>query len=138
MASEADSDQARLQKIVFGVFGDDTINIDKSVLPSPVADCIGYTADLPKALIYPNEKGRHKLAAAFFSFDLREAIPQKSYQRMASLASCYSVVLIGTRPCVKPLYSASTLPGKRRLTPDAKACVAVWRAIALMAVSDPL
>jgi hypothetical protein len=134
----ADRDQANLRSIVVGVFGQEAINTTKSVLPSPIADTIGWTVDLPRGCIYPNEKGRRKLVSAFFGFDLKDRVHQKTLQRMASLASRYSLALIGTRPFVRALHAAAARTAPMHLSSEVKACIVVWRAIALMALSDPI
>jgi len=138
IASDAHNDQLLLREVVLGVFGCEAINTDKSVLPTQTTDCIGWTTDLIRGIIYPNEKGRRKLIAAFFGCDLFEPIEQNKLQCMASLASRYSEALIGTRPFVSALYKASVHVKPRRVDSETRACITVWRAIALMAISDPI
>ena len=134
----ARNDQENLRSIVFGVFGREAINTDKSVSPSQIVDCIGWTVDLVKGVIFPNEKGRRKLVAAFFSFDLYGAISQRAFEGMASLASRYSMALLGTRPFVSALYAATVHDAPKHASSETRACIVVWRAIALMAISDPM
>jgi hypothetical protein len=138
VASRAHVDQAILRELVFGVFGPSAINILKSVLPSQVTDCIGWTVDLINEIIYPNEKGRRKLVAVFFGFDINGLIGQHTFERMASLASRYSEALVGTRPFVTALYAAATRGSSRHASSETRACIVVWRAISLMAWSNPL
>ena len=138
IASDAHNDQRLLREVIFGVFGNEAINTDKSVLPTQITDCIGWTTDLVRGIIYPNEKGRRKLIAAFFGCDLFKPIEQNKLQCMASLASRYSEALIGTRPFVSALYKASIHIKPRRVDAETRACITVWRAVALMAISDPI
>ena len=138
VASRAYADQAILRELVFGALGPEAINTDKSVLPAQVSDCIGWTVDLVYERIYPNEKGRRKLVAAFFGFDISGIISQHTFECMASLASRYSEALIGTRPFVSALYAASARGSARHASSETRACIVVWRAVSLMAWSNPL
>jgi len=72
--SQAADDQLALREVVCGAFGEQAINTDKSVLPTQITDCLGWTVDLVRAIVYPNEKGRRKLISAFFSFDIHGRI----------------------------------------------------------------
>ena len=136
--SQAQEDQAILREVVCGTFGKQAINTDKSVLPTQITDCLGWTVDLVRSIVYPNEKGRRKLVSAFFSVDLHGSISQHAFQQMASLASRYSQALIGTRPFVRALYAASKKCEDAHASSETRACIVVWRAIALMAISDPV
>jgi hypothetical protein len=137
-ADFAMEDQSALQKLVFGVFGPDAINLDKSVLPCVKCDCIGWTIDLPLSVLYPNEKGIRKLVAAFFSLDMKSKIPQKKWQRLASLAERYSAGILGARPFVRSLHIAAAHVAPSHTTSETKMCIVVWRALALILLTNPL
>jgi hypothetical protein len=110
VAGSASADQRALQELVFGVFGSDAINLDKSVNPCSKCDCIGWSIDLILGLLHPNDKGIKKLVAAFFGIDLQAAISQKNWQRLASLAERYSAGISGARAFVRPLHVAASRP----------------------------
>ena len=133
----ASSDQARLQEILFGVFGPNAVNLAKSVLPCQVCDVIGWTVDLIRRRVYPNEKGRRKLVAAFHNVSLDSNICQRTYEKLASLASRYSRAIIGARPFVQPLYRASNRRTPTRPCSETKACIIVWRALSLLLLEYP-
>ncbi len=136
-AALADQDQLRLRQLVIGVFGDDAINVDKSILPSRIGDCIGWTIDLIRSIIYPNEKGRKKLVSAFFGVDLEKLISVKCFQRLGSLASRYSKVLVGLRPFVHAFFTCASDGKAHHASSDIRLCVAIWRAVALLVLSNP-
>ena len=134
----ASFDQPALRELIIGVFGEDAINIDKSILPCRVCDCIGWTVDLDNEVIYPNEKGRNKLVSAFFGVDLTKILSIKVLQRLGSLSSRYSVALIGLRPFVNPFFQCISEGRDRHATSEVRACVLVWRAVALVLMSNPV
>ena len=137
-AEFAMEDQRALQELVFGVFGPDAINLDKSVVPCVKCDCIGWTIDLPLSVIYPNAKGIRKLVASFFSIDIKSTITQKIWQRLASLAERYSAGILGARPFVRSLHSAAARVTPSYATSETKMCIVVWRALALILLANPL
>jgi hypothetical protein len=105
------SDQTYVQELLLGVFGPGAINLTKSVLPCVICDTIVWTINIPLNCIYPNAKGRIKLMVAFFGIDTSKEIPQKSWQRMGSLASRCSRGIVGARHFVHPIHTAGSLPG---------------------------
>ncbi len=77
-------------------------------------------------------EGQKKTYFGVFCVGINSTIDQKTLQCMASLASRYSEAVIGTRPFVTALCAASAHVKPRRVNSETKACIVVWRAIALM------
>jgi hypothetical protein len=133
----AHADQLFARSTITGTFGADAINTLKSVLPCSVAEAIGWILDLLRGLIYPNEKGIKKLAGVFFAVDLAGRIPTKTFQIMASLASRYSLAIIGMRPFVQSFYAESASGKPRFMSAESKNNVLMWRAVSLVLLCDP-
>ena len=134
----AASDQLAAQSVVRSALGHESINDDKSTPPCRCMDCIGWTIDLDYERVFPNEKGRNKLAAVFFAIDLSQPISHALLQRMGSLAARYCQAIIGTRPFVHAFFEALKHPGTCHATSQIRLAVLVWRAVALTLLVAPL
>lgn len=130
-------DQLKTRAFLCAVFGPGAVNIAKSVLPCRVADSIGWILELDEGLIFPNDKGCRKIAAAFFSVDVTQLVSTKTYQKLGSLATRYSAVLVGTRPFVHVFYEHASLDRPRHPSSLARISILIWRAVALILLDDP-
>ena len=131
--SFATADQSCLRETIIDVFGTGSLNFDKSILPCRSCDVIGWSVDLDKEIIFPNEKGRNKTAANFFGVDLTQSIATKTLQSLGSLATRYSASLRGMRPFVQIFFQlSSSAKLVRNTNSELKLCVEVWRAVALI------
>ena len=133
----AHADQLKVRNIICDVFGPDAINIEKSTLPCRVCDTIGWTIDLDAAIIYPNQKGCKKIAAAFFTVDVSKVISVRMFQRLGSLATRYSAAITGTRPFVHAFFEAFGDDRSKHASSSIKLCILIWRAVALILLHDP-
>lgn len=125
------------------VYGPDPLDPEKSQPDSSVISAIGWTLDTFRGTLRPNDKATKKLVLAFFSVSIRPHArwPLKVIQALASLASRYSLALVGMRPFVQPfnqmLSSASTVDAAKRPytqrcpSSEARFAVMLWRAVAI-------
>lgn len=133
----AHADQLLARSSITGTFGDDAINELKSVLPCSVAEAIGWVLDLLRGLIYPNDKGIKKLVGVFFAVDIVGRVSCKTLQVMASLASRYSLAILGMRPFVQSFFAESAHGKPRFLSAESRNSILVWRAVSLVLLSNP-
>lgn len=148
--SSADADQKAAQRLILNVFGPKSL-ADKSLTPCLHGDVLGWTVDLVKEVLRPNDKAIRKLMFAFFTVDLQESHwPLQQCQMLASLAERYSLALCGMKNFVHALHKMSSYPKDdqkfsaphrcklMRVTSAAKFAVEMWRMVAVCLFIDPL
>ena len=131
------------------LYGPHALDPDKSQAPYHIIDAIGWTLDVFHGSIRPNSKATKKLVLAFFGVSLRPKAkwPLPAVQALASLASRYSLALVGMRPFVQPfnamLAAEVSVPAhlsriSRAPSSAARFAVTLWRAVAIALWCDPL
>lgn len=148
--STADSDQKSAQKLIIDIFGPKSL-ADKSLAPCLCGEVLGWTVDLVKEVIRPNDKAIRKLMFAFFIVDLDASHwPLQQCQMLASLAERYSLALCGMKNFVQALHNMSTYPKNdntpcafqrrrpMRVTSAARFAVEMWRMVAVCLFINPL
>jgi hypothetical protein len=126
---------------VRSVFGPSSINEAKSIPPSRQMDSIGWFLDLDSFTVRPNDKGILKLAVSFFHSSPfgKKSIPLVQREKLASLSTRYSVMLVAMRPFVQPFYAMiriSRSSGFARPNSLAKVSMIVWRMVSIFLLSD--
>ena len=149
--SAAVEDQKIAQEVIIRTFGPNSL-AEKSLLPCQSGEILGWTVDLIRELIRPNDKAIRKLMFAFFTVDLEaEKWPLRQCQMLASLAERYSLALSGMKNFVQPLHNMCRSPpkegssssfaldrSKMRVTSAARFAVEMWRVVAICLFADPL
>lgn len=149
--SAAVNDQRIAQEVIIRTFGPNSL-AEKSLLPCQSGEILGWTVDLIRELVRPNDKAIRKLMFAFFTVDIRaEKWPLRQCQMLASLAERYSLALCGMRNFVQPLHNmCRSLPkegslssfsqnrSRMRVTSAARVAVEMWRVVAICLFADPL
>lgn len=149
--SRAVADQRIAQEIIIRTFGPNSL-AEKSLLPCQSGEILGWTVDLVRELIRPNDKAIRKLMFAFFTVDIKaEKWSLRQCQMLASLAERYSLALCGMKNFVQPLHSMCRTPpkdnsassfstnrAKMRVTSAARFAVEMWRVVAICLFADPL
>ena len=69
-------------------------------------DIIGYTLDLDKQVVTLSRRNFLRTLYLFFTVDTTSAVPVKSMETIASLASRYSGICREIKPFMKALYSS--------------------------------
>ena len=149
--SRAIADQKMAQEVIIRTFGPTSLS-EKSLLPCQSGEVLGWTVDLVRELIRPNDKAIRKLMFAFFTVDLEaDKWPLRQCQMLASLAERYSLALCGMKNFVQPLHNMCRTPpkegtassfsqnrSKMRVTSAARFAVEMWRVVAICLFADPL
>ena len=132
VAREAVEDQKIAQGIICDTFNAQAVNQSKSISPSVEVDVIGWTINLTKIEMCPNEKGINKLLLCFLFVDTERYLPLKVYQLLASLAERYSIGLKSLTPFVSPLHAMTKQARNhsKKPTPIVKFCIDMWRVVA--------
>ena len=132
-------DKQTVIESVRSVFGPSAINEAKSIPPSRQMEFIGWFLDLDSFTVRPNDKGILKLAVAFFHSSPfgRKSIPLVQWEKLASLATRYSTMLVAMRPFVQPfMIRTSRKSGFARPNSAAKVSMIVWRMVSIFLLSD--
>ena len=94
-------------------------------------DVLGYCVIVEEQLLTISRRNFFKTFYAFASVDLDKKVPVRSLERLASLASRYSLICVVLRPFCRPLY-ASYANLRRNvsvtLSPAAVWAIKMWRA----------
>ena len=77
--------------------------MSKCQRPQTEGVLLGWDVDLMTELANPNDGGREKLLFYFLTFDTEVSHSLVEWQRIASLAECYSIVVSGMQNMVAPL-----------------------------------
>ena len=148
--SVAVADQHAAQCLITDIFGPNSL-AKKTLPPCLVGEVLGWTVDLEKEVIRPNDKAIRKLMFAFFMVDLTATHwPLQQCQMLASLAERYSLALCGMKNFVQALHNLTSLPKnekqtfahhtrkRMRVTSAAKFAVEMWRMVAVCLFVNPL
>lgn len=144
------ADQYAAQHLIINIFGPKSL-AEKSLAPCLVGEVLGWTVDLEKEVIRPNDKAIRKMMFAFFMVDLNATHwPLQQCQMLASLAERYSLALCGMKNFVQALHNLSCHPKdekktfsylkrrRMRVTSAARFAVEMWRMVSVCLFIDPL
>ena len=137
--STVHADQAHARTTITTILGPKGL-ADKSLLPCPAGEILGWYVDLPRLTLLPSAKGCRKLLWTFFTLDVTaRKWPLRQCQLLASLAQRYHVAIQGMAPYVYPFEAllAGTSPGARKVTSAARQAAEMWRAAAVLLIICP-
>jgi hypothetical protein len=96
-------------------------------------DMIGYRINLDLCTVSISERNSLRAIYIFFSVDVDKKVPVRVLEKMASLASRYSLICPVLRPFIHALYSAYVGISNRNcsviLRAEAKRSVLMWRVV---------
>ena len=104
-------------------------------------DLIGWHVCLQSETIRPSDRAIRKLMHAFFTVTCsrRSRIPLEKVRSLVSLASRYSMALLGLRPFVQPLFENCRVAQHVkwvRLSHASCMAIHMWRSVAVILFSD--
>lgn len=138
---DAHKDQKMTQSLLFDALGPSAVNPLKSSEPALAMDVIGWHICLKSETVRPSNRAIRKIMYSFFSVTCsrRSRVPLDKMQALASLASRYSMALLGLRPFVQPLFENCRVAQHIkwvRLSHASIMAIHMWRAVAVILFSD--
>ena len=134
-------EQVEAERIVSNMLQPAVISVKKRVTPTIRGVILGKLVDLQSERTRPSDKGCRKLLMAFFLVSTQAGVrwPHKVCEILASLAQLYSEVLTGMHMFVTPLNKllVGTSSADRKASSEARFCVEVWRAVAIILIDNP-
>jgi hypothetical protein len=143
VVSAAHASQEWVANFLTDVFGPDALS-PKFQPVNTLVVTIGWSIDLVRGDVSPNEKGIRKLMVVFLPVDVSTNTrwTLRQCQVMASVAERYSKGILLMRPFVACLnrlthHTRSTLKELRRPSAEARLAVMIWQAVASMLSVSP-
>jgi hypothetical protein len=129
------SDIERTTRVCTDLLGENAVSTEKTVTTEDGGprrmDAIGYTIDVDQQIVTLTRRNMLKTLYAMFSFGLDESVPVSTIQRVASLASRYSMIVRELKPFTRAIYAnIRGLRSKRvsvALSDEARLSIQLWR-----------
>lgn len=135
----------RVAELCVSLLGSDAVAHDKTEFTSGELrsiDVIGYSLNVELRVVTLTRRNFLRTLYAFFSVRDDLPLPVPTIERLASLASRYSLICRELRPFTRALYRCTVGIRNRRvsvpLTPQARLAVGLWRALLCVTALDPL